>query len=135
MQAIDCNVLVHLLLDGEQSERARELLRRDADWRSDPFVLVELSNVLATCMRARGLTLTSATAVLQHAQEVLESGLQAPSHTDALAVAAHYRVTAYDARYLAFARDLGVPLVTEDAKLRRAAPALTCSLADALASR
>ena len=50
-------------------------------------------------------------------------------------MAAHYRVTAYDARYLAFARDLGVPLVTEDVKLRKAAPALTCSLADALTSR
>lgn len=134
MQAIDCNVLIHLLLDGEQSERARELLRRDADWRSEPFVLVELSNVLATWMRTRDLTLASATTVLGHAQEVLDAGLQATGHAEALAMAARYLVTAYDARYLAFARDLGVPLVTEDAKLRKAAPALTCSLADALAA-
>lgn len=31
------------------------------------------------------------------------------------------------------ARALGQPLVTEDAKLRRAAPGFTCSLAEALA--
>jgi predicted nucleic acid-binding protein len=42
-------------------------------------------------------------------------------------------VTAYDARFLALAHRLGTRLVTEDAKLRSAAPALTLSLAEALA--
>jgi predicted nucleic acid-binding protein len=42
-------------------------------------------------------------------------------------------VTAYDARFLALAHRLGIRLVTQDAKLRSAAPALTQSLAEALA--
>jgi predicted nucleic acid-binding protein len=50
-----------------------------------------------------------------------------------LSVAVRYRVTAYDARFLALAQQLGTPLVTEDAKLRLAAPNLTQSLAEALA--
>jgi hypothetical protein len=36
------------------------------------------------------------------------------------------------ARYLVVARDLGLRLVTEDARLREAAPDLTQALADAL---
>lgn len=50
-----------------------------------------------------------------------------------LAAAARYRVSAYVARYLALADQLGSRLVTEDARLRAAAPALTQSLAEALA--
>jgi predicted nucleic acid-binding protein len=45
-----------------------------------------------------------------------------------------YRVTAYDARFLALAQQLDRRLVTEDAKLRAAAPKLTQSLVEALAT-
>jgi len=55
------------------------------------------------------------------------------SHRAALDTALRYRVTAYDARFLAVAQQLGTRLVTEDAKLRSAAPALTQSLVEALA--
>jgi predicted nucleic acid-binding protein len=41
--------------------------------------------------------------------------------------------SAYDARFLALAEAIGLPVVTEDKKLRDAAPNLTQSLADALA--
>jgi predicted nucleic acid-binding protein len=41
-------------------------------------------------------------------------------------------VSVYDARFLATAQSLGGKLVTEDAKLRAAAPALTQSLGEAL---
>ena len=55
-------------------------------------------------------------------------------HDAALALATRHGVTAYDARFLALAERVGLRLVTEDSKLRAAAPALTQSLADALAS-
>jgi predicted nucleic acid-binding protein len=132
MIAVDCNVLAHLLIDGEETPRARALLEQDADWHSDALVLIELSNVLATAMRARRLSLTNASLVLTQAQGVIEPGLHAANLHEALELAAHYRVSAYDARYLVIARDLAVRLVTEDAKLRAAAPKLTRSLADAV---
>ena len=99
MVAVDCNVLVHLLLEGEQTPRARALLEHDADWHSEALMMVELTNA---------------------------------SHFDALATAAHYRISAYDAHYLVVARNLGVKLVTEDARLRKSAPELTQSLAEAV---
>ena len=45
-----------------------------------------------------------------------------------------YRVTAYDGRFLTLALQLDRRLITEDVKLRAAAPKLTQSLAEALAS-
>lgn len=55
-------------------------------------------------------------------------------HEAALDLATRYSVTSYDARFLALAERLGTRLVTEDAKLRKAAPALTRSAAEAMAS-
>ena len=52
----------------------------------------------------------------------------------ALRCAERFAVSAYDARFLAVADTLGAKLVTEDTKLRAAAPALTRSIAQALAA-
>jgi predicted nucleic acid-binding protein len=132
MIAVDCNVLAYLLLDGDQTPRARALLVHDADWHSEGLILIELTNVLATAMRTRRLSMNDATAVLAQSFGVIEPGLHRADHHEALAMAAQFRVSAYDARYLVVARDLGVKLVTEDTKLRGAAPKLTQSLADAV---
>ena len=132
MVAVDCNVLVHLLLEGEQTPRARALLKHDADWHSEVLMMVELTNVLATAIRVRKLALKDATMVLTQAEGVVASALHTVSRFDALATAAHYRISAYDAHYLVVARHLGVKLVTEDARLRKSAPELTQSLAEAV---
>ena len=132
MVAVDCNVIAHLLLDGEQTPRARALLERDADWHSESMLMIEFTNVLTTAMRVRKLALNDAAIAVTQAQGVIEPGLHVASHFESLSVAARYHVSAYDARYLVVARDLGLRLVTEDARLREAAPDLTQSLADAL---
>lgn len=132
MIVIDSNVLAYLVIENRQTVRARALLARDPDWRSDVFCLVELANVLATAMRVRQLDLSTAKAALAEAQSVIEAGLHSTSHANTVAIAAEFGISAYDARYVAVARDFGVPLVTEDARLRQAAPALTQSLADAI---
>src|SRR5438552_667437 len=91
------------------------------------------TNVLATTMRTRGMTLARASHALLAASQLIEPGLVVVDNADALALASRYRVSAYDARFLAAARVLDTRLVTEDARLRRAAPALTRSLTDAVA--
>src|SRR5438046_9014558 len=100
MIAIDCNVLVYVLFNVEGTQSARALLERDPDWQSDATVLVELTNVLATAMRVRGLALSQALGALVRGQEVIGSGLHEADHADVLALAAQIRVSAYDARYL-----------------------------------
>lgn len=134
MFVIDTNVLVYLFLEGDRSRDAARLLARDADWRSEPFILVEFTNVLATLVRTRLLGEKRATALLVDAGSRMGPGLHAVPHADALALANRYAVSAYDARFLAVASRHGVRLVTEDAKLRAAAPALTQTLGAALAA-
>jgi predicted nucleic acid-binding protein len=133
MVVVDTNILAYLLLAGDRTADARALLKRDADWRSESFALIEFTNVLATAMRARGLLPRQANTVLEQAQNLMEPGLHAANHADVLALAFQFKVSAYDARFLAVAKTLGKKLVTEDAKLRNAAPEITQSLAEALA--
>ncbi len=133
MQVVDTNVVVNLLMQGPFSESARALHARDQEWQSEPLLLIELTNVLATVVRRLAYTITDAAVILDHAHRLMTPGLRRVADDDVLHAAAHFGVTGYDARFLVVARAMGTRLVTEDAELRRAAPELTCSLAEALA--
>ena len=135
MLLVDTNIAFALLVRNTPLfEAARELYARDADWRSDSHALVEISNVLSRYVRARELTAAQAVAVMTEAAERLRPHLISVGPVEALRMALKYKVSAYDARFLLCAAELGVKLVTEDVKLRTAAPALTQSLQAALAA-
>lgn len=134
MIVVDTNVIFPLFIRSAESAPAVALHEKDNAWRTEPFALVELSNVLATYQRAKFLTASEAAQHLQTAESFLGPHLFPVSHQDALEMALRYGVTAYDARFLTVAQKLGVKLVTEDARLRAAAPDLTQSLAEAARS-
>ena len=130
---VDTNIVVNLLIDGPYSHSARALYALDRDWQSESLLMTELVNVLATTVRTQMLALAAAEATLTEAKHLLSQGLRNVADQDVLSAATHFGVNGYDARFLAVARAIGQPLITEDAKLRRAAPSLTCSIAEALA--
>ena len=134
MLLVDTNIVAYLLITGDQTAAAQELRRRDPDWRSEAFLMVEFANVLAASIAAKRMNLGLAQRFLAEASSLLGGKLARISHGLVLATAAQYRISAYDARFIALAHGLGSRLVTEDAKLRAAAPALTQSLAEALAT-
>jgi len=134
MLLVDTNIIAPLYVRSAGSQAVAKLFARDAVWRTEPLALIELSNVLIAYERARYITAATARDCLNRAAAFLQPHLFRVSHQAALDAALRYRTTAYDARFLALARQLGVRLVTEDAKLRAAAPALTQSLAEALAT-
>ncbi|MFN0302171.1 MAG: type II toxin-antitoxin system VapC family toxin [Burkholderiales bacterium] len=132
MVVVDTNVVAYLLIHGDRTTDAQALYASDPDWRSDGFVLIEFSNILATYQRTSGLTANAAASLLSKAEQVL-TGLMNLPHARALAIAAEFGVAVYDARFLGAAQAFQSRLVTEDTKLRAAAPRLTRSLKDALA--
>jgi predicted nucleic acid-binding protein len=135
MVLVDTNVVAYLLIEGKQTAAAQQLRKRDSDWRSEAFLLVEFTNVLASSIATKRMTLSLAEELLARASVLFDGKLGRISHASVLTTAARYRVSAYDAHFLALADQLGSRLVTEDAKLRTAAPALTQSVAEALGTR
>jgi predicted nucleic acid-binding protein len=130
---VDTNIVAYLLIEGDYTVAARLLHRRDDDWRSEAFIMVEFTNVLTASIAARRMNLVLAQRFLANATSLLHGKLALMPHDSVLSLAVQYRVTAYDARFLALARETDRRLITEDAKLRAAAPNLTQSLAEALA--
>ena len=133
MVVVDTNVLAYLLVEGDRTTEAQALFARDSDWRSEAFLLVEFSNVLATYRRMGALSGRQTESLLAEAARRMRELLNVPN-LQALRCAERFAVSAYDARFLAVADTLGAKLVTEDTKLRAAAPDLTRSLAQALAA-
>ena len=134
MLIIDTNVVAYLLIEGDYTAAARLLHRRDDDWRSEAFIMIEFTNLLTASIAARRMNLVLAQRFLADATSLLHGKLGLIPHDSVLSLAVQYRVTAYDARFLALAQQLDRRLVTEDAKLRAAAPKLTQSLGEALAT-
>ncbi len=134
MLIIDTNIIAPLYVRSARTDAVTKLFVQDQIWRTEPLALIELSNVLITYERARYITAATARDCLDRAAAFLQPNLFRVSHQAALDAALRYGTTAYDARFLALAQQLDSRLVTEDAKLRAAAPALTQSLSEALAS-
>jgi predicted nucleic acid-binding protein len=134
MLLVDTNIIAPLYVRSARSPIVAELFAHDPVWRTEPLALIELSNVLITYKRAGYITAPVARDCLDRAAAFLQPHLFRVSHQAALDAALRYGTTAYDARFLALAQQLRMRLVTEDAKLRAAAPALTQSLAEAVAN-
>ena len=131
---MDTNIIAPLYVRSARTDAVTKLFAQDQIWRTEPLALIELSNVLITYERARYITAATARDCLDRAASFLQPNLFRVTHQAALDAALRYGTTAYDGRFLALANQLGRRLVTEDAKLRAAAPALTQSLVEALAS-
>ena len=134
MILVDTNVVAYLLIDGDHTAAARELRARDPDWRSEAFLLVEFTNVLASSIASKRMTASMAADFLAAAAALFDGKLEQMPHASVLASALRHRISAYDARFLAFAEQVGTPLVTEDSRLRAAAPKLTQSINEALSA-
>lgn len=131
MIVVDANVLAYLLIDGPKSRQARALLERDPEWAVPPLWRHEFLNILAASVRTGRLGLAQAEGLLGHAVRLLEDNERQPDMAAALRLAARHKLSAYDAQYVALAQHLGVLCVSEDAKLRAAAPkGLVTSLAE-----
>jgi predicted nucleic acid-binding protein len=127
---VDTNVLAYLMLEGNRTSAAQDLFERDGDWRSEAFIMVEFSNVLATYVRTKVLSRDQGLKLLTGAEKLMPV-LTSVQNARALEVAMQFGISAHDACFVALAIQMKVKLVTEDAKLRAAVPSWTVSLADA----
>jgi predicted nucleic acid-binding protein len=133
MIIVDTNILVYSLIEGDYTPLAHKLRERDVDWRTPDLCLHEILNVLATYQRRDILTLAQCKKLLEHAERFMKVAQCEVKMDAALAVAAKYSVSGYDAQYVALAQSLNAPLITEDRKLREAVPEIALSMQEFLA--
>lgn len=134
MLVVDANVLLYLVLEGPRQPLAEELRHGDGEWRTSTLAKYEALNALATLRRAAMLRAGEAGAALGRVGEFCSRAEVRTAPAAVLEAAHAMAISGYDAHYVVLARALGCVLVSEDGRLRRAAPDVARSMAEAAAA-
>ncbi len=128
MIVVDTNVIAYLLLPGEHSDAARRAFARDPAWTAPVLWRSEFRSVLAGYMRKGELDVADAAQLEQAAGTILEGAEFHPDGGRVLRLVAASRCSAYDCEFVALGEELGVPLVTTDARVLKDFPETTLAL-------
>ena len=132
MIVVDANILIYSLIAGDNTKLVQKLREKDVDWRTAGLCLHEILNALATYQRRDVLSLAQCKKLLEHTERFVQVAQCEVKMGAALAVAAKYAITGYDAQYIALAQSLDAPLITEDRKLKEAVPGVAFSMTEFL---
>lgn len=122
MIVVDTNVIAYLYLPGDHTAKAEALLSQDADWAAPLLWRSEFRNILAGCMRRKTLTFEQAKSLQAEAEQLLAGSEHDVDSERVLALARDSDCSAYDCEFVALAQQIGVKLVTMDAKVLKAFP-------------
>ncbi len=122
MIVVDTNIIVALWLPTSASELAERVLAHDPEWAAPLLWRSELRSVLTGYLRRGVNDLVRATGVAEDAEEHLCGREYHVPSAQVLRWAARSNCSAYDCEFVAFAADLGTPLVTSDRAVLRAFP-------------
>lgn len=134
MIVVDTNVMVRLVIGGEEGTDSTLLLERDDQWAAPEIVMSELRNVLIGFVRRQAITPEQAKTMIGYASEVLENRILSVGSSQVIDVALECGLTAYDAEFVSLARTLDVPLATLDNGILRGAPDVAVSPRDLIVS-
>ena len=134
MIVVDVNVVAYFLIEGEYTEQARKLWRRDPDWRLPLLWRHEYLNVLSTFVRHGGADIADALVLWRRALDLFTEAEAEIDMEEALKLATLENISAYDAQYITLARQLGTVCVTEDKRLLKAFPGTVWTMAQACSS-
>lgn len=132
MIVVDTNLIVHLHLSTDWSERACALLKKDPEWAAPLLWRSEFCNVLAGYLRKGRLLPEQAQQILNEAQRTMRGREFMVSSNRVLDLAAASGCTAYDCEFVALAQDLGIRLVTADRQILESFPETAIGLDDFL---
>jgi predicted nucleic acid-binding protein len=131
----DTNLVIPLLIEHENRDRALELFALDPDWHLPDWWQIEFSNVLRNYHRAKLFERDVLLEIQRRASGLFPAENTHPVDCiESLRIACEENISTYDARFIALARSCGRKLVTEDGRLRAACPCDTLSLEEALSS-
>ena len=132
MIVADSNLIAYLLIPGDKSARADEVLLKDPEWAVPLICRSEVRNILTLYMRHEGMSLSQARETMEKAESLWRGREFAVPSDAVLELTFHHGVTAYDGEFVVLAKQLGVPLVTFDKPVRKAFPHIAISAEDFL---
>ena len=130
MIVADSNIITYLFIEGDNTAKAEEALKKDGDWAAPILWRSEFRNVLAFYIRTQNLELNNAIKIMNEAAHLMNDNEYDVTSLDVLKLAELSGCSAYDCEFVALAIDLGISLITSDKKVLKAFPEYTISLED-----
>ncbi len=130
MIVVDSNVLAARNLTGVPTRLAEQVEERDPLWIVPPLWRYELQNILAKAIWVRQITPEDALAAWRKASTQMVENEHEPSPEKVIELSGRYRITGYDANFIALAVEMGVMCITEDGELQKKFPAIAMSMED-----
>lgn len=124
MIVADTSLLAHLLLGGNQFDKARAVYGRDHEWSAPVLWRSEFANVLARYLRRGELPLPGAEEIYHLAEDLLSGREYLVPAARVLRLLTTSPCSAYDCEFVALAQVLGARLVTSDKEVLRAFPGI-----------
>jgi len=132
MIVADSNLIAYLLISGEKTPLAEQVLLKDRAWAAPLLCRSEIRSILTQYMRHENMSLVQSNITMDMAERILGGREYAvPSH-EVLQVTFHENISAYDAEFVVLAKQLEVPLVTFDQKVLKTFPRIAVSAVDFL---
>ena len=126
---VDTNVVAYYWLPGSRTEDAVALRLQTDDWFVPLLWKSEFRNVLANYIRSGQLSLDEAQAAVRAAESTLVDFERAVDSLAVLNLVQGSQCSAYDCEFVTLAMAMGIPLVTEDARILREFPRVAVTMA------
>jgi len=124
MIVADSNLIASCVLESEATAAALELRAKDPEWCMPRLWRYEVTNILATMIKAGRLEREVADGIQRRLVEVLQSGERDADPSSVLMLVEEFGISGYDAQFVALAQELGVPLYTQDKEILKKFPRL-----------
>lgn len=133
MIVVDASVVAFLMIEGELTDAVRELHRIDPEWVTPPILNHEMLNILAA-VGAVEKDSAAVEVIWRDIRALLGARQQVPDPVRSLRLGVELGISGNEAQYLCLASVLGLPLITQEERLLRAAPERAIGVLDYLGS-
>lgn len=128
MIVADTNLVVYLLIPGENTNAAESIRKRDPRWISPPLFRYELLNVLAFYVRSDRLDRDDAVRLYRRGLAMVKIDDFTPDAVSVFNLSQSSGCSTYDLEFVALAMHRDVSLVTADQQIIRAFRDITTDL-------
>ena len=133
MIVADTNIIAYHWIPSTMRKRTLQALRHDPEWAAPFLWRSEFRNVLAATLRAGTISLDECLGIMHRVERWMSGREYALDSDHVLRLVSTSRASSYDCEFVALAEHLGVPLVTNDRRLRKAFPGVAVTLGEFLA--
>ncbi len=128
MIVVDTNIIAYFYFSNPKSQLAVDLFIKDSDWQVPRLWRSEFRSVVSLYLRKKLLSFEVILKILAESEDLLNNNEHDLASMDIMPLVKASQCSAYDCEFVALAKVLNVPLVTEDKKIIQEFPDIAVSL-------